>query len=96
MEIDPVFLQTYSVSPCRPVNEGYVYFFRREFGVCQGPNIQNKINDQTSGQIKKKTPFVNGLTGAHKARVQNSEYISHKRRGLDSDSQPSYGIQPEL
>ena len=42
-ETDPEVLQTYSVSPCRPVNERFLFIcFRRDFWVSQGPNNPTK------------------------------------------------------
>ena len=76
-EISADFFNTCSVSPCRPVNERYYLFiFAGNFRFLKA---QISVNDQITGENQKppkKTPFVNGLTGAHRSRAQFSGFVS--------------------
>ena len=87
----PNILHTYSMSPCRTVTNVYacVVFSPGVWESLQGPNIENKNNGQISGErlkYDKTTPFVTGLTGAHRTRVvyffRTWVRISKKGRGL--------------
>ena len=89
---DAEFLQTYSASPCRPVDEGCVYFFsfsRRELGVSSGPKIQ-KQKKTTKYLAKTHTcthrSLTNGLTGSYNTtRAKKSGSIFQKRCELPTD-----------
>ena len=84
-EIYPAFLQTCSVSPCRPVNEGSVCVFRRGFGKHHGPNTPRKMHDQISGEEKRRKK--NTVTSrARRTRVVQIFIIFIPKTALTSDS----------
>ena len=70
-EVDLDFLQTYSVSPCRPVNEVFFSFPTIIWGVSRPTHPeQNKGPKIWRKKTNTYTPlFVNGLARAHRTRV---------------------------
>ena len=65
--IDADFLYTCLMTPFRPLNEGFVFFFRRKFGLRPELKKNKRPNKYLVGNTH--TRSVNGSTGAHRTRV---------------------------